>query len=103
MIFIDILLLSYFHIVVLPPFTKESSTHCFLLLRHAHAFVRGTEPQQRLHAKLRKGAALDRVLQNLTMEKSLDFLGLGSSEELGGDGTIGEESLALRGGGLGRG
>ena len=39
MIFIDILLSSYSHIVALPPFATESSAHCFLLWHHAHAFL----------------------------------------------------------------
>eukprot|EP00580_Thalassiosira_gravida_P015285 CAMPEP_0201663594 /NCGR_PEP_ID=MMETSP0494-20130426/5333_1 /ASSEMBLY_ACC=CAM_ASM_000839 /TAXON_ID=420259 /ORGANISM="Thalassiosira gravida, Strain GMp14c1" /LENGTH=717 /DNA_ID=CAMNT_0048142213 /DNA_START=151 /DNA_END=2304 /DNA_ORIENTATION=- len=50
---------------------------------------------------------LDRVLQNATTGKSLEFLGLSSTEELGGDGTVGEESLVfqnqLGNGGLGHG
>ena len=39
---------------------------------------------------------LDRVLQNSTTGKSLEFLGLSSKEELGGDGTVAEENLALQ-------
>ena len=44
----------------------------------------------------RAGVLLDRVLQNSTTGKSLEFLGLSSNEELGGDGTVGEESLILQ-------
>mmetsp|Transcript_1629 Transcript_1629/g.3491 ORF Transcript_1629/g.3491 Transcript_1629/m.3491 type:complete len:712 (+) Transcript_1629:50-2185(+) len=46
----------------------------------------------RSHARV----LLDRVLQNSTTGKSLEFLGLSSSEELGGDGTVGEENMVLK-------
>lgn len=39
---------------------------------------------------------LDRVLQNSTTGKSLEFLGLSSNEELGGDGTVREEGMLLQ-------
>ena len=43
----------------------------------------------------RARALLDRVLQNSTTGKSLEFLGLSGKEELGGDGTAEEEDAAL--------
>ena len=46
---------------------------------------------------------LDRVLQNATTGKRLEFLGLGSHEALGGDGSADEETAALRQGGSSRG
>ena len=51
--------------------------------------------QQCLHAESRT-VIVDRVLQNSTTGKSLEFLELGSSDEVGGDGTVGEESLVLK-------
>ena len=42
------------------------------------------------------GILLDRVLQNSTTGKTLEFLGLSGMEELGGDGTVGDESLVLK-------
>ena len=51
---------------------------------------------------------LDRVLQNETTGKKLEFLGLSSDRNLGGDGTVGEEdmvwqnSVVLQGGGAGK-
>ena len=42
------------------------------------------------------GMLLDRVLQNSTTGKTLEFLGLSGMEELGGDGTVGDESLVLK-------
>ncbi|KAL7529601.1 hypothetical protein ACHAXR_003048 [Thalassiosira sp. AJA248-18] len=52
------------------------------------------------YTRLRAQVLLDRVLQNSTTGKSLEFLGLSSKEELGGDGTVGEESLVLNQSGL---
>ena len=66
--------------------------------------VTPSDAYTRQHAKV----LLDRVLQNSTTGKSIEFLGLGSKEELGGDGTVVEEEENLgalqgqqRGGGYG--
>ncbi|KAL9184640.1 hypothetical protein ACHAXT_012610 [Thalassiosira profunda] len=48
------------------------------------------------HTRHRARVLLDRVLQNAATGKKLEFLGLSSAEELGGDGTVGEESVALQ-------
>ena len=47
------------------------------------------------YTRKRAQVLLDRVLQNSTTGKSCEFLGLSSTMDLGGDGTVGEESMVL--------
>ena len=55
--------------------------------------VTPSDASTRMHARV----VLDRVLQNETTGKRIEFLGLSAREKFGGDGTVAEEEMVLDG------